>query len=52
MAGGSAENCIFCKIIRGEIPSTRVHEDETTVTFLDLNQAAKCHLLIAPCAHA
>ncbi|HEX8682892.1 MAG TPA: HIT family protein [Ardenticatenaceae bacterium] len=52
MAGGSGENCIFCKIVRGEIPSTRVHEDETSVTFLDLNQAAKGHLLIAPRAHA
>ncbi|MBA3530660.1 MAG: HIT family protein [Ardenticatenales bacterium] len=45
------ENCIFCKIIRGEIPGTFVHEDKQAVIFLDINQAAKGHLLIASRVH-
>ncbi len=45
------EDCIFCKIIAGEIPSARVHEDETAIVFLDINQASKGHLLIVPRQH-
>jgi histidine triad (HIT) family protein len=45
-------DCIFCKIIAGEIPSARVHEDETAIVFLDLDQAAKGHLLFVPRTHA
>ena len=44
-------DCIFCKIVAGEIPSTRVYEDDTAIIFLDLNQAAKGHLLIVPRFH-
>lgn len=45
------DDCIFCEIVRGEIPATVVHQDEHAVIFLDRNQAAKGHLLISPRAH-
>jgi histidine triad (HIT) family protein len=45
-------DCIFCKIVAGEIPSTRVHEDERTVAFMDANPGARGHLLVVPKAHA
>ena len=45
------ENCIFCKIIKGEIPSTKVFEDEKLVAFLDINPKAKAHILIVPKEH-
>jgi histidine triad (HIT) family protein len=44
--------CIFCKIVAGEIPSTRVHEDERTVAFMDVNPGARGHLLVVPRTHA
>lgn len=46
-----SENCIFCKIIRGEIPSTRVYEDEHTLAFLDIGPLVKGHTLIIPKQH-
>ena len=46
------EDCIFCKIVAGEIPSTRVHEDDRTVAFMDVNPGARGHLLGVPKAHA
>ena len=45
------ENCIFCKIAAGKIPSQTVYEDETFRVILDLNQAMKGHMLILPKAH-
>jgi histidine triad (HIT) family protein len=45
-------DCIFCKIVAGEIPSTRVHEDDRTVAFMDVNPGARGHLLVVPKAHA
>ena len=45
------ENCIFCKIIKGEIPSKKVFEDEKLVAFLDINPKAKVHILIVPKEH-
>jgi histidine triad (HIT) family protein len=45
-------DCIFCKIVAGEIPSTRVHEDDRTVAFMDVNPGARGHLLVVPIAHA
>ncbi len=45
-------DCIFCKIVAGEIPSTRVHEDERTVAFMDVNPGARGHLLVVPREHA
>ncbi len=46
------DGCIFCRIVAGEIPATRVHEDERTVAFLDLFPASRGHLLVIPRAHA
>ena len=45
------ESCIFCKIIAGEIPSTRVFEDEVCVAFDDLHPQAPTHILIIPRGH-
>jgi histidine triad (HIT) family protein len=45
------EDCIFCKIASGEIPSTRVFEDETCVAFNDLSPQAPTHILIVPREH-
>ncbi len=44
-------DCIFCKIAGGEIPSTKVYEDETVVAFNDLEPQAPVHVLIIPKAH-
>ena len=45
------DNCIFCKIANGQIPSRTVYEDEEFRVILDLNQAMKGHALILPKAH-
>lgn len=45
------EDCIFCKIAAGEIPSTRVFEDATCVGFNDLSPQAPTHILIIPREH-
>jgi histidine triad (HIT) family protein len=44
-------DCLFCKIISGEIPSTRVYEDERTVGFMDINPATRGHVLVVPREH-
>ena len=46
-----SESCIFCRIIRGEIPSYKIYEDERTHAFLDINPSAPGHTLIIPKAH-
>lgn len=45
------ETCIFCKIIAGEIPSTKVYEDDEVVAFLDITQTTKGHTLLVPKKH-
>ena len=45
------ENCIFCKIIAGEIPSDKVYEDEDMLAFRDINPQAKVHCLCVPKSH-
>ena len=45
------ENCIFCKIIKGEIPSSKVYEDEDILAFNDINPAAPIHVLVIPKKH-
>ena len=45
------DDCIFCKIAAGEIPSTRVFEDETCIAFNDLSPQAPTHILIIPREH-
>ena len=45
------EDCIFCKIIAGQIPSFKVFEDEDTLAFLDIKPATKGHTLVIPKQH-
>ncbi len=45
------ENCLFCKIIAGEIPSAKVYEDEVCVAFNDISPQAPTHVLIIPRGH-
>lgn len=45
------DDCIFCRILDGEIPSRTVHEDEETFAFLDVNPLARGHTLVIPKAH-
>ncbi len=44
-------NCIFCKIVAGQIPSSKVYEDEALYAFHDINPWAPVHFLIVPKAH-
>ncbi len=44
-------DCIFCKIIKGEIPSSKVYEDEQVFAFHDISPASKTHVLIIPKTH-
>lgn len=44
-------NCIFCKIIAGEIPCAKVYEDDHVFAFLDLSQVTKGHTLVIPKVH-
>ena len=46
-----SEDCLFCKIIDGRIPSEKVYEDDTTYAFKDINPKAKVHVLIVPKDH-
>jgi len=46
-----SDNCIFCKIIAGEIPSAKIYEDDHVFAFLDLSQVAKGHTLVIPKKH-
>ena len=45
-------DCLFCKIVAGDIPSTIVAEDERTIAFMDINPATRGHALVIPRAHA
>lgn len=45
------DECIFCKIIKGEIPSTKLYEDDDVLAFLDINPANEGHSLIMPKKH-
>ncbi|MGZ8632315.1 MAG: HIT domain-containing protein [Solirubrobacteraceae bacterium] len=45
-------DCLFCKIVAGELPATIVAEDERTVSFMDINPATRGHALIVPREHA
>ncbi|OIO18655.1 MAG: HIT family protein [Candidatus Magasanikbacteria bacterium CG_4_10_14_0_8_um_filter_32_14] len=46
------DNCIFCKIIAGEIPNYTLYEDDFTLAFLDITPRAKGHTLVIPKVHA
>ena len=45
------ENCLFCKIVSGDIPSSKVYEDETVYAFRDINPQAPVHILVVPKKH-
>ena len=44
-------DCLFCKIIQGEIPSNKVYEDDLCFAFRDIAPQAPCHILVVPKAH-
>lgn len=46
------EGCIFCKIIKGEIPATKIYEDDSVFAFLDIQPLTKGHALVIPKQHA
>ena len=46
------DDCIFCKIVKGDLPSFKVYEDDRVFAFLDINPVSKGHTLIIPKAHA
>ena len=45
------EDCIFCKIVKGDIPSEKVYEDENVLAFKDINPEAPIHILVIPKKH-
>ena len=45
------DDCIFCKIIKGEIPSNKVYEDNDIIAFKDINPIAPVHILVVPKKH-
>jgi histidine triad (HIT) family protein len=47
-----SEDCLFCKIVTGELPATVVAEDEHTMSFMDINPATRGHALVVPRRHA
>jgi histidine triad (HIT) family protein len=48
----SDEECIFCKIVAGEMPAQIVDEDERTIAFMDISPATRGHLLVVPRRHS
>jgi histidine triad (HIT) family protein len=51
VAGEPQADCLFCKIVAGDIPATIVRETDTTVAFRDINPQAPTHVLVIPKAH-
>lgn len=45
------ENCIFCKIVDGKIPSTKIYEDDEVIAFNDIHPLARVHFLLVPKLH-
>jgi histidine triad (HIT) family protein len=45
-------DCLFCKIVAGELPATVVREDERTVAFMDINPATRGHVIVVPREHS
>jgi histidine triad (HIT) family protein len=48
----SDPDCIFCKIVAGELPATKIDEDERTITFMDINPGTRGHALVIPKEHS
>ncbi len=44
-------DCLFCKIVNGQIPSNKIYEDERILAFYDINPEAKIHVLVVPKVH-
>lgn len=44
-------DCVFCRIVKGELPSTKVYEDKDTIAFLDIGPVVKGHTLVVPKKH-
>lgn len=51
MAGEPQADCLFCKIVAGEVPATVVRESDTVVAFRDINPQAPTHVLVIPKVH-
>ncbi|MEK9523577.1 histidine triad nucleotide-binding protein [Streptomyces sp. NPDC087908] len=51
MAGEPQSDCLFCKIVAGDVPATIVRETETTLAFRDINPQAPSHVLVIPRLH-
>ena len=51
VTGNAHDDCLFCKIIAGQIPSRKVFENETTYAFEDINPRAAVHVLVVPKKH-
>ena len=47
----SEQDCLFCRIIRGDIPSSKVYEDDAVFAFRDINPQAPVHILVVPKEH-
>src|SRR6185295_4701905 len=47
----TVDNCVFCKIIRGQIPSRKVYEDDDVLAFHDINPVAQVHFMLIPKEH-
>ena len=45
-------DCLFCKIVAGDLPATIIHSDDRTVAFMDINPATKGHVLVIPREHS
>ena len=45
------EGCVFCKIVAGELPATKVYEDEDTLAFMDIGPVVQGHVLVIPKSH-
>ena len=45
------DDCLFCKIVKGDIPSNKVYEDDEFLAFYDINPAAPIHILVIPKKH-
>ncbi len=50
-ADGTVDDCIFCKIVRGEIPAAKIYEDELVLAFKDIHPQAPTHVLVVPKRH-
>ena len=49
---GHMPDCLFCRIVAGELPSTRIHEDDRVIAIMDIFPASRGHALVIPRAHA